>query len=101
MEIDVAMSDVGTKILMASYVEDNTSQGKDWIFNFYSAVHVCSPKEMFNSLIAKEEESVKMMNGSTYEVIDTGTVNFTCKDGTTHALEVVMYILKVCYNLIS
>ena len=90
-----------TEVLMASYVEDNTSQDKDWIIDSGSVVHVYSQKEMFNSLIAKEEESVKMMNGSTYEVIDTGTVNFTCKDGTTHALEVVMYILKVCYNLIS
>ena len=40
---------------MASYVEDNTSQGKGWIFDSGSAVHVCSHKKMFNSLIVKEE----------------------------------------------
>jgi len=30
MEVDVTMSSVDTEILMAAYVEDDTSQGKDW-----------------------------------------------------------------------
>ena len=40
---------------MASYVEDNTSQDKGWIFDSDSTVHVCSQKELFNSLVVKEE----------------------------------------------
>jgi len=31
-----------TKVLMASYVEDNTSQSKGWIFDSGSTVHVYS-----------------------------------------------------------
>jgi len=33
---------IDTNVLITSYVEDNTSQGKYLIFDFYSAVHVCS-----------------------------------------------------------
>ena len=45
----------GHRILMASY-EDNTSQGKSWIFDSGSTVHVCFQKELFNnSLITKKE----------------------------------------------
>jgi len=32
LEVDVA-SGVDTKVLMTSYVENNTSQDKDWIFD--------------------------------------------------------------------
>ena len=52
-----------------------SSQDKSWIFNSGSMVHVCSHIEMFNSLVAKEEYTAKMMEGSTCEVIGTGTVN--------------------------
>ena len=62
-----------TEVLMASY-EDNTSQGKDQIFDSDSMIHVCSQKELFNSLVAKEEEIAKMVDGLTCEVIDSGTV---------------------------
>ena len=65
-----------TKVLMASY-KDNTSQGKSWIFDSGSTVHVCSQKELFNSLVAKEEGIVKMVDGSACEVIGTGTVKVT------------------------
>ena len=76
-------SSVDTEILMASYVEDNTSQGKDWIFDSSSTVHACSQKELFNdSLVAKEEEIVKMVDGSACEVIGTGTVKVTKRDET-------------------
>ena len=44
-----------TEVLMASY-EDNTSQGRNWIFDLGSTIHVCSQKEMFNFLIAKVNE---------------------------------------------
>jgi len=37
-------------------------------------IHVCSQKELFNSLVAKEEEIAKMVDGLTCEVIDPGTV---------------------------
>ena len=44
MEADVVMSGVeDTEVLIASY-EDNTSQGKGWIFDLGSTVHVCSQK---------------------------------------------------------
>jgi len=33
---------VDTEVLMASNIEDNTSQGKDWRFDLCSTVHVCS-----------------------------------------------------------
>jgi len=72
---DVAISGIETEVLMASYVKDNTSQGKGWIFDFGSAVHVCSHKDMVNFLVAKEE----------------GAVNVTGRDG----------MKKTRYNLIS
>jgi len=58
------MSGVDTKVLMTSYVEYYTSQSKGWIFDFGSMVHVYFHKEMFNSLVAKEEGSVKMVDSS-------------------------------------
>ena len=63
------MSGVDTEVLKDSYIEDNTSQGKNWIFDSGSAIHVCSHKEMFNFLVTKEEGTVKMVDGSAYEVI--------------------------------
>jgi len=66
---------------MASYIEDNTFQSKGWIFDSGSTVNVCSYKEMFNSSVAKEEETVKMADGSACEVISTGTVNVTSEMG--------------------
>ena len=62
-----------TEVLMVSY-EDNTSQGKSWIFDSGSTIHVCSQKELFNFLVAKEEKIVKMVGGSACEVISTKTV---------------------------
>ena len=41
MEADVASGVEDIEILMASY-EDNTSQGKDWIFDSGSTIYVCS-----------------------------------------------------------
>ena len=38
-----------TEVLM-TYVKDITSQGKSWIFDSASTVHVCFEKELFNSL---------------------------------------------------
>ena len=64
-------------------------------------VHVCSQKELFNSLIAKEEGIVKMVDGSACEIIGTGTVKITERDGTVHVLEAVRYVQKARYNLIS
>ena len=68
---------------------DNTSTDKGWILDSGSVVHVYSQKEMFNSLIAKEERTVKMLDGSACEVIDTRTINVRGRDETMHALEVV------------
>jgi len=89
-----------TKVLMASY-EDNTSQGKNWIFDSGRTVHVCSQKELFNSLVAKEEGTVKMVDDSACEVIGTWTIKVTERDGTMCALEAVQYIPEARYNLIS
>ena len=72
---------------MTSYVEDNTSQGKNQRFDLSSTVHIYFQKELFNSLVAKEEGTIKMVDGSTCEVIDTGTVKVTERDGTVRALE--------------
>jgi len=65
VKANVAMNGVDTEVLMTSYIEDNTFQGKSWIFNSGSIVHICSHKERFNSLVAKEKETVKMVNGLT------------------------------------
>ena len=100
-EADIASGVKDTKILMASY-EDKTSQRKGWIFDSGSTVHACSQKELFNnSLVAKEEEIVKMVDGSACEVIGTGTVKVTGREGTMRALEAVRYIPEARYNLIS
>jgi len=95
------MSDVDIKVLMVSYVEDNNSQGKKWIFGSGSTVHVCSRKEMFNSLVAKEEGTFKMVDGSAYEIIDTETINITYRDLTVHVLKAVRYVPEARYHLIS
>ena len=44
---------------------------------------------------------MKMVDGSACKVIGTGTINVTESDGTVHALEVVRYVPKARYNLIS
>ena len=85
------MSSVDTEILMAAYVEDNTSQGKGWISDSDSKVHVCFHKETFNSLALKEEGTVKMIDGLVCEVISTGTTNITCRGGMMLHAEVVWY----------
>jgi len=56
---------------------------------------------MFNSLVAKDEGIVKLVDGSACEVIDTKTFKVTCRDGMVHALEAVRYVPEVRYNLIS
>ena len=82
---------------MASYVENNTSHGKSYIFDFGSTVHVYSHEEMFNSLVAKEDGTVKMVDGSACEIIGTGTE----RDETVRALEAVRYVPETRYNVIS
>jgi len=79
---------------MSSYVEDNTSQGKSWIFDSDSTVHICSHKDMFNSLVAKEKRTVKMLDGSACEVIGTGTVNITRRGETVRALKAIQDVLE-------
>jgi len=101
VEADVASGVEDTEILMISY-ENNTSQGKGWIFDSGSTVHVCSQKELFNnSLVVKEEGIVKMVDGSVCEIIGTGTVKVTGRDGIVRALEAVWYVPEARYNLIS
>ena len=56
---------------------------------------------MFNSLVAKEEGTVKMVDGSACEIISTGTINITCRDEMVRALEAVRHVLEARYNLIS
>ena len=43
-EADVASGVEDTEVLMTSYIENNTSQDKGWIFNSGSTVHVCFQK---------------------------------------------------------
>jgi len=42
-----------------------------------------------------------MVDGSACEVIGTGTVKVTERDGMVHALEAVQYVPEARYNLIS
>ena len=56
---------------------------------------------MFNSLVIKEEEIVKILDGSACEVIYTGTVKVAERDEMMHALEADRYVPEVRYNLIS
>ena len=58
-------------------------------------------KKLFNSLVAKKERIIKIVDGSAREIIDTGTVNVTERDGTVRALEVVQYVSEARCNLIS
>ena len=53
-EADIASDIEDTEVLITFY-EDNTSQGKRWIFDSGSTVHVCSQKELFNSLTVNKE----------------------------------------------
>ena len=101
-EAGVALSSLEKIEVLMAFNEDNTSQGKSWIFDSGNTVHVCSQKELFNNfLVTKEEEIVKMVDGSACEVIGTGTVKITGRDETVRALEVVRYVLEARYNLIS
>ena len=68
---------------------------------FCSAIHVCSQKEMFNSLVAKEEETVKIVDGSACEILSTETIIVTSRDKMVRALKTVRYVPQVRYNLIS
>ena len=92
MKVDKILISVDdTEVLIASYA-DNTSQGKNQIFDSGSTAHVCSQKELFKFLLAKEEGIVKMMDGSTCEVISTKTVKVTERDKTVRVLEAVRYV---------
>jgi len=65
-------------------------------------VHIYSQKELFNnSLVAKEEGIIKMVDDSAREVIDTGTVKVTGRDEIVRALKAVRYVPEARYNLIS
>jgi len=97
-ETDIVISDVDTEVLTDSI--DNTSSNKSWILDSDSIIHVCFHKDMFNSLIAKEERAVKMVDGSACKIIGTGTVNVTRRDGMVRALKVVWYVSEARYNLI-
>jgi len=85
---------------MASYVEDNTSPGEGWIFDSGSTIHVCSQKVLFNSLVAKEEGTLKMVDGSACDIIDTETIKVIERDRTMRALKAVRYVPEAWYNLI-
>jgi len=81
VEADIASGVEDTEVLMASYVEDNTSQGKIWIFDLGSTVHVCSQKELFNFLVAKVKGIIKMVDDLAYEVIGARTIKVKERDG--------------------
>ena len=50
---------------------------------------------------AKEEGTVKMVDGSVCKIIGTRTVKVIERDGMVHVLEAVLYIPEARYNLIS
>ena len=52
-------------------------------------------------MVAKNEGTVKIVDGSTCEIIGIGTVKVTERDGMLRAQEAVRYVLEACYNLIS
>ena len=56
---------------------------------------------MSDSLVAKEEEIVKMVDGSACDVIDTEIVKVTGRDEKVRALKAVRYVSEARYNLIS
>ena len=56
---------------------------------------------MFNSLVAKEKRTIKIVDGSACEVIGTGIIKIIERDQTVCALEAVMYVPEVLYNFIS
>ena len=56
---------------------------------------------MFNSLVAKDKGTVKMVDDSACKVISTGTVKITERDGRVRALEAIQYVLEARYDLIS
>ena len=56
---------------------------------------------MLNSLVVKEQGTVKMVDGSACKVIGTGTVNIIGRDGAVSALEAVWYVPEARYNIIS
>ena len=99
MEADVAGCVLDTYVLTTSI--DNTSTDKSGILDANSAVHVCSQKKMFNSLVAKEEGTINIVDSLACKAIDTRTVNVTGRDGMMCALKAVRYVPKVRYNLIS
>jgi len=80
---------------------DKTSTDKCWILDSGSAVHICSQKDMFNSLVAKKEETFEIVDGSACKIIGTGTITVTRRNGTVRALEAVRYVPEARYNLIS
>ena len=52
-------------------------------------------------LFSCKEWVVKMVDDSACEVISTGTIKVTERDGTVRALEAVRYVLEAHFNLIS
>ena len=58
-------------------------------------------KRAVQLLIAKEEETVKMVNGSACEVIGTETIKVTERDETVRALEAAWSVSEAHYNLTS
>ena len=68
---------------------DNTFTDKCRILDSGNVVHVCFQKEIFNSLVVKEERTDKMVDDSTCKVIGVETVNITGRDMMVRALEMV------------
>ena len=83
-----------------TFYEEYTSQDKSWIFDSGSTVLVCSHKQMFNSLVAKEEGIIKIVNGLACEVIGTETVKVTERDGMVCAQKAVRFVPEARYSLI-
>ena len=53
MKANVAMNGVDTEVLMTSYIEDNTSKGKSWIFDSGNTI-MYVPKRVVQLLDYKE-----------------------------------------------
>ena len=83
-EVDVA-SGVDIEILMTSYVEDNTSQGKNWIFEQFMYV----PRMSYSiTLWLQKRKRLSKWWMAQIARLRTGTIKVTERDGTVRALEV-------------
>ncbi|PHU06622.1 hypothetical protein BC332_23111 [Capsicum chinense] len=74
----------------------------EWWMDSGATRHVCSNKELFSSFtLAQVEEMIYMANSATAKVEGTGKVCLKMTSGKVLTLNNVLYVPKLCRNLIS